>query len=779
MPLQIVHNYQTFTDTAPVEERVSVLAPVINQLLEQHDSGESEIGAESFSEDIICRIDAAGLLEKGRWVKVQHVAAHVDNREGAMLVPVDVHELLYYIVTNAGWSEVKWNALACEIPNNETGQSWRLANVELADQSDGLLPRCNPDMLQIVTGRGSHGTAAVRCMEFAAKGIHAELCSEDGRISKSKIIERQPSMKEPLTKGCRYDVIKSDLVEACPRLMEILSRTGNSGNNVFREQTALQQCNRLHALAAAYQKVGRVIEWDKITKQCCIGIGTHFSASAKKLVTFVKKWSGGQDGHCLRELEAFEKTLKVKRKLYPHDLEALGKVDFASGPKYVPALVKAMLTSPDADSTGHCVLFSAADFSTIQPKGKFRKIAQEVCAWLENAEKFIVAYGQFNSLDRMKILSDMEVRSVMFVHHKKAPTRISYQSLIHIVEAMYNDAKGIDPKLPSWPKLTALKIKAGVSKLNDASAELREICDGAGMVADNDMMARGFKVGSEVTKNDDDSVYVITILNQCLANCTMRPKTGAKAIVVTRLEMIDEWSVHCADVVISWPGDVDAALTHYESQCDIWKGCIKLALAEKFRQISADEHVRIFAKPETKVCAMKDFKVGALKLVAFTNDVRSSRIESKNGFSVGTCFHDGVGNEGLGNPVRATVKHQLTFPPNPLARTHFGQPTQQFMVAFWACKSTSEVEGWNCEVQFLEVTIKCIASRTVKVPVLINTKHIHDGDELIMLKQSTELEDEAEPQAKRQRVATEPKPGDKSKGKGKGRGRGKGKGRKT
>ena len=65
----------------------------------------------------------------------------------------------------------------------------------------------------------------------------------------------------------------------------------------------------------------------------------------------------------------------------------------------------------------------------------------------------------------------------------------------------------------------------------------------------------------------------------------------------------------------------------------------------------------------------------------------------------------------------------------------------------------------------------------MKVHVLINTKRIHDGDELIMLKLLFELEDVAESQAKRQRVATEPKPGDKSKAKGNGRGRSKGKGK--
>ena len=102
------------------------------------------------------------------------------------------------------------------------------------------------------------------------------------------------------------------------------------------------------------------------------------------------------DGHCLRDLEAFEKTLKVKRKLYPHDLEALSNVDFAfGGHKYIPAIVKAMLTSPEADSTGHCVLFNAADLCSIEPKRKYRSIAVEACTWLNHTEKFLIAYGQF------------------------------------------------------------------------------------------------------------------------------------------------------------------------------------------------------------------------------------------------------------------------------------------------------------------------------------------------------------------------------------------------
>ena len=65
------------------------------------------------------------------------------------------------------------------------------------------------------------------------------------------------------------------------------------------------------------------------------GMGDGFFDTAKQLASFVKVWSGGVDGHCLKELDAYERTLKVKRKLYAKDLELISRIDFLDGPKYV------------------------------------------------------------------------------------------------------------------------------------------------------------------------------------------------------------------------------------------------------------------------------------------------------------------------------------------------------------------------------------------------------------------------------------------------------------
>ena len=69
-------------------------------------------------------------------------------------------------------------------------------------------------------------------------------------------LESQPSLEEPLSKGLRFDVICHQIVTECPRLMEVLSRAGNSGHSVFRIATALQHCSRIHSLCVQAESHG-------------------------------------------------------------------------------------------------------------------------------------------------------------------------------------------------------------------------------------------------------------------------------------------------------------------------------------------------------------------------------------------------------------------------------------------------------------------------------------------------------------------------------------------
>ena len=100
-----------------------------------------------------------------------------------------------------------------------------------------------------------------------------------------------------------------------------------------------------------------------------------------------------------------------------------------------------------------------------------------ICA----ATSFLDAYGRFESNVQAKLLSDLEVRCVMHVHQKRCETRASYKSLQHIAKAMYDEAKAMDDKLPTWAKLKSID---GDTRTTMPSVPLREIRKD-GLVADS------------------------------------------------------------------------------------------------------------------------------------------------------------------------------------------------------------------------------------------------------------------------------------------------------
>ena len=406
----------SFPATESYQSRAEKLAPTINKLIEDFEGGGIK-GVESFQDEILQRMDSAGLLDKQVWFEFEKVGVHVDSREGAMLVPIDAHDLLRFMVEN-GWSWTKWDAMASGIPPGELGDSWRQANRALAQGSDGLLPPYAPDRLEIVTGRGSHGTAACRIAKFGARGVHSDLCDAEGQVSMTKIIEMQSTMKEPMTKGAPYDVVRHELTSLCPRLMEVLSRAGNAGHAMYRVQTALQHCSRIHNIVIGIQQKQGELDWAKVIKQACIGMGPDFEKSATQLAEFVKLWSGGSDASILTNLGQYERQLKIKRKLYPADLKEIAGIDFANDSRYVPAMVKTLLNAPVADAAGYGSIFSSNDYLSLGPSGRNRQFAEEASKLMAASDTFLTAYARISPDAKLKLQSEMEVKCVMHVHQK-------------------------------------------------------------------------------------------------------------------------------------------------------------------------------------------------------------------------------------------------------------------------------------------------------------------------------------------------------------------------
>ena len=129
--------WAVFGDDTSMDDRVQIVAEHINGVIDDFESGRCSSGTQTV-QDYICTILRNAKLSAQRWVPVDVVGVHPDNRGGSGLVPVDVHDLLLQIATQ-GWSWAECTALASEIPPGEEGERWRAFNKELADKADGLL----------------------------------------------------------------------------------------------------------------------------------------------------------------------------------------------------------------------------------------------------------------------------------------------------------------------------------------------------------------------------------------------------------------------------------------------------------------------------------------------------------------------------------------------------------------------------------------------------------------------------------------------------------------
>ena len=78
--------------------------------------------------------------------------------------------------------------------------------------------------------------------------------------SKAKLLELQPSWREPLEKSCLYKIIPGELELAVPGLLACLSRIGNASHDVYRQRTALQLCARIHSIIASQTASGKDID---------------------------------------------------------------------------------------------------------------------------------------------------------------------------------------------------------------------------------------------------------------------------------------------------------------------------------------------------------------------------------------------------------------------------------------------------------------------------------------------------------------------------------------
>ena len=284
-----------------------------------------------------------------------------------------------------------------------------------------------------------------------------------------------------------------------------------------------------------------------------------------------------------------------------------------------------MLNSPTADANGYCNLFNGADFKSISAMGNNRARASEANAWMLDAEAFLKAYGhRIEEATSKKLLNSLQVRMVMVVHSKSAPTRANFTKLVDVAREFHRECKNADLRIPEWNKLPA----AAPSKTQSTSvkAGLRET---GSTISDALLAEKGFVLGQVITNKDGDQYTIVSLdadqktitCKLVEAGCAGKRKQPAATLTLDRVDLLSGTSWKCAGTVKSViMKDIQDPLDNFDLKASIIVGMVKHAMAVEFQK-STEDACWLQTEPDVRVFASKKMKAGACKMVALTNSV--------------------------------------------------------------------------------------------------------------------------------------------------------------
>ena len=170
-------------------------------------------------------------------------------------------------------------------------------------------------------------------------------------------------------------------------MLEVLSRAANSDHGTARQASVVQMWRRMFQLKKAEPELSD----DQLAKRASVGVARDIAKAAVFMPKFVAKWSGGRDASVLKHIEAYEQSLKVKRKLRPQDLKVMGDMNVLDYMQWVPAVIKAMLCAPKSYvDTG---LLTASELNQLKStSSKLYPTIKEACVTLESALWYMDAH---------------------------------------------------------------------------------------------------------------------------------------------------------------------------------------------------------------------------------------------------------------------------------------------------------------------------------------------------------------------------------------------------
>ncbi len=333
--------------------------------------------------------------------------------------------------------------------------------------------------------------------------------------------------------------------------------------------------------------------------------------SAEDFKAFVTEHAGGKHGFALKELITFERTLQVKRNIMSSDLMQLGKRRLPEAPRWVSCMIKAMLVSP-THQQGTCTLFA---------KSKLASVTTKLRAAIVESHKLLLRGHEFVSSHFMhtdvvvttKVLSDVEVRLVMFTHNKTATTRDKFGPLMETARSFYDELTHLMEEqgatLTAWDYIETDYGKQTVSP----ECGLVET-HWSGPIPDTLILDRGFNIGCKATEKGGEVGVMEAVAGD---NVKLMQNDDTKKDL-TKGELLSQWHVVKEAKRESYEmKDLPDPTSNNDLQADIWKGVILAALSDLYKEKVA-VGVQCVRYPQVSVEVTTAIPKGSLTLVPLT-----------------------------------------------------------------------------------------------------------------------------------------------------------------
>jgi hypothetical protein len=262
------------------------------------------------------------------------------------------------------------NAVAREIDPSLKKHDDIDMNIQLALDSNDMLPAVDPEQIKILTLSNGHTTSGLGCFGYGAKVGMEELqflCHE-GRLSLAKLREIQPVYAEAVDKGLTYKVIRSAVIKKCPRLAFYIQEAYNTTHQSAQYESCFQVVRKIHMDARRMQKSGKQPDWKTLATR----IGSTRPAHAEHVhgyAAFVEKHVD-EEGELLKRIGQNLKSVVQKAAVKGNLFKALSEQPMVDASEYLEAMLLLMYDPCHKNfiKNGFSVIFATCDILSVGGK---------------------------------------------------------------------------------------------------------------------------------------------------------------------------------------------------------------------------------------------------------------------------------------------------------------------------------------------------------------------------------------------------------------------------